>query len=324
MSTKTKKCPLCQSLKVVKRGIQDGLQTYWCKGCNHRFRSERRKRNFLRKDIFNEFVFGKQTVRELKDEYCLDKKTIRTIIDEYIPKKKIHEPRRIYLVADGTYFGKEKNQEPWCKVVFRDPKRKENLWWKSGKEETESMYLEGRQYLESMGYEIVSITGDGFGGLKRAFYGIPYQMCLKHMKDIIQRGTTRNPILEAGQVLLALSKTLHETNKITFEKRFQLYLDRYSDFINEKTLNTETGIRDFTHKDLRQAVMSLRRFLPYLFTYETDRNISKTTNTCEGHFSHIKDILSIHRGMSRTLKEKVLEAILLNSSIVLKKKEGEN
>jgi len=54
----------------------------------------------------------------------------------------------------------EKNQEPWCKVVFRDPKRKENLWWKSGKEETESMYAEGEKYLESLGYEIMSVTGD--------------------------------------------------------------------------------------------------------------------------------------------------------------------
>jgi hypothetical protein len=311
---------------VVKRGVQDGLQTYWCREekCGRRFRSERKKKQFLKEDIFNEFVFNKQTIRELNEEHGLDKKTIRTILDVHVPSKKEHEPRKIYLVADGTYFGKEKNQEPWCKVVFRDPKRKENLWWKTGKEETESMYREGRLYLESLGYEIASVTGDGFSGLRKAFFGIQFQMCLKHMKDIIQRGTTRNPILEAGKVLLALSKTLHKTDKVTFESRFRMYLERYTDFLNEKTTSMETGVSEFTHKDLRQAVTSLARFLPYLFTYENDKNIPKTSNSLEGHFSHIKDILSIHRGMTKPLKEKVIEEILLNSSIVLKKKKLEN
>lgn len=311
---------------MVKRGIQDGLQTYWCreKECGKRFRSERKRKHFLGKDIFKEFVFNKQTVRELKENYCLDKKTIRSILDTYIPPKKEHEPRKVYLVADATYLGKEKNQEPWCKVVFRDPKRKENLWWKSGKEETESMYAEGAKYLESIGYEIVSVTGDGFSGLRKGFFGIQFQMCLKHMKDIIQRGTTRHPILEAGQVLLALSKTLHKTDKVTFENRFKMYIDRYMYFLNEKTINPVTEASEFTHKDLRQAVMSLIRFMPYLFTYENDRNIPRTSNSLEGHFSHIKDILSIHRGMKRPLKEKVLEVILLNSSIVPKKEKSKN
>jgi hypothetical protein len=186
------------------------------------------------------------------------------------------------------------------------------------------MYAEGEKYLESLGYEIMSVTGDGFSGLRKGFLGIPFQMCLKHMKDIIQRGTTRHPILEAGQVLLALSKTLHKTDKVTFENRFKMYLDRYMYFLNEKTINPVTEASEFTHKDLRQAVMSLIRFMPYLFTYENDRNIPRTSNSLEGHFSHIKDILSIHRGMKRPLKEKVLEVILLNSSIVLKKEKSKN
>lgn len=257
----------------------------------------------------------------MKENHGLDKKTVRTLLDYYNPTKKEHEPRKVYLVADATYLGKEKNQEPWCKVVFRDPKRKENLWWKSGKVETESIYREGRVYLENLGYEIASVTGDGFSGLRKGFFGIQFQMCLKHMKDIIQRGTTKNPVLEAGQVLLALSKTLHKTDKITFETRVKLYLDRYRDFLNEKTTSLETGVSEFTHKDLRQAVMSLVKFLPYLFTYENDKDIPRTSNSLEGHFSHIKDILSIHRGMSRPLKEKVLETILLNSSIVLRNKK---
>ena len=102
---KTKYCPVCGSNLVVKRGIQDGLQTYWCRECGTRFRSQRKRKRFLTQDIFNEFVFSKQTIRELREDHGLDKKTIRNILEEYIPKKKIHEPRKIYLVADATYFG---------------------------------------------------------------------------------------------------------------------------------------------------------------------------------------------------------------------------
>ena len=65
-------------------------------------------------------------------------------------------------------------------------------------------------------------------------------------------------------------------------------------------------------------------YLLELVRYENDRNIPRTSNSLEGHFSHIKDILSIHRGMKKPLKEKVLEVILLNSSIVPKKEKLKN
>ena len=68
-----------------------------------------------------------------------------------------------------------------CAVCFRDPKRKENLWWTFCKTETTSVYLEGKIYLEQLGYTILSVTGDGFGGLRQAFFGIPFQMCHVHI-----------------------------------------------------------------------------------------------------------------------------------------------
>ena len=128
MSTKIKKCPFCISHKVVKRGIQDGLQTYWCRSCNKRFRSQRKAKSILTGNIFDDYVFRKQTIRELIDIYSLDKKTIVKYISNVIVEKKDnHCPREIYLVVDATYFGKRKEGSSWGVILFRDAIKKENL-----------------------------------------------------------------------------------------------------------------------------------------------------------------------------------------------------
>ena len=174
--------------------------------------------------------------------------------------------------------------------------------------------------LESLGYHIQSVTGDGFGGIRTAFAGIPFQMCLVHMERIVIRGTTRHPKTEAGVALLALVRTLFDThaNKHVFYRRLQAYWHHYQLFLNERTIAPISGESFWTHEELRKAVMSLQRLSPYLFTYQRDARISKTTNALEGQFSHLKEVLAIHRGVSRGHKEKMIHTILLESTIAPK------
>lgn len=225
-------------------------------------------------------------------------------------------------MVDATYFGERKESTSWCAVVFRDPKRKENLWWSFTNTETTSIYIEGRKYLERLGYTISSVTGDGFSGLRQAFNDIPFQMCHVHMERIVVIGTTRKPILEASQALLALTRSLHQQiESEKFKYYFKQYLDKYQTFLNEKTINEETGRLALTHEPLYKATMSIVRFMPYLFTFETDRNIPRTTNSLEGHFSHIKDIVGVHRGLTRVQMERVLHSIFLASTIAPSRKK---
>jgi len=312
---KHKKCPNCGSTRTKKRGIEKGLQTWSCNDCKRRFRNERRENIDLQKSIWKEYVFGKQTLRELKIKHRSGRRTLKQYLNNYQSPLNTHFPREINLIAGALYFGERKENTSWCVVAFRDLKRKENLWWDFVETETTSIYLKGRDHLEKLGYKILSVTGDGFGGLKQAFSGIPYQMCQVHMERIIVNGTTRNPILEAGQALLALAKLLHTTDSKTFNHYVDKYLEKYRDFLNEKTTNIFNGEAFFTHQLLRKAVMSLLRNKPYLFTFEQNKNIPKTTNSLEGHFSHMRDILEIHRGLSRQHKEKVIHSILLASTI---------
>ena len=71
----------------------------------------------------------------------------------------------------------------------------------------------------------------------------------------------------------------------------------------------------WTHKELRSAVLSLLHYRKYLFTFEQNKKIPKTTNSLEGHFSHINEIMAIHRGLARPQKQKVLNTIFLASTI---------
>ncbi len=172
-----------------------------------------------------------------------------------------------------------------------------------------------------MKYNILSVTGDGFGGIRSAFSGIPFQMCHVHMERLVTKGTTKNPQTKAGQVLLALVRTLYNTDSQTFNRRLNKYIDMYHTFLNEKTTNPITGERYWTHKELRGAAMSLLNHKKWLFTYEQNKKIPKTTNSLEGHFSHIKDKVGSHRGLSRPQKQKVLNSILLSSTTAPNKKK---
>ena len=146
-------------------------------------------------------------------------------------------------------------------------------------------------------------------------------MCHVHMERLVTRGTTKNPQTEAGVVLLALVRTLHNTDSQTFNRRLNGYVEKYRDFLNEKTTNPLTCEKYWTHKELRSAALSLIHFKKYLFTFETNKKIPKTTNSLEGRFSHINEVIAVHRGLSRLQKQKVLNTIFLASTIAPTKRK---
>ncbi len=209
--------------------------------------------------------------------------------------------------------------DSWGVILFRDAKEKENLWWIYVTHERAFNYLEGKEYIEKLGYTILSVTADGFLGLPKVFKDIPFQMCHFHTKQIVVRGVTLRPQTEAGKVILALAQTLTYTSEFEFKTRLQQFHSKYVYFLNEKTVHPD-GSSSFTHEGVRSAYNSLVHWFPYLFTYLTNKSIPNTTNTCDGHFSHIKDILRIHRGVSKGFKQKMIDSILLESTIAPKGK----
>ena len=274
--------------------------------------------------MWNEFVFSKQTLRELSDTFSYAKKQLQRIFEAVPVGTKKHAPRPIHLVVDATYFG-TRETDLWGVLVFRDEIQHEDLWWKFIDEERLSHYREGKEFLRSLGYIILSMTCDGFSGLPELFSPVPVQFCHFHQAQIVRWYTTQNPKIPAGHELLAIVKTLSFGTEKVFVHRLNLFVDHYRNFLNEKTTNPLTGASFYTHPRLRSAVRSLQVHLTLLFTFERHASlrIPTTTNSLESHFSHIKDVVRIHRGLSLPLKQKMIHTILLNSSIVLKSERAE-
>lgn len=241
---------------------------------------------------------------------------MQSIVEDLCITPKIHHPRPIHLIVDATYFGERKNGSVWCVLVGRDPLQKENLVWTFAETETTSGYFFLKEELNRLGYTILSVTGDGFSGIRSAFHGIPFQMCQVHMERLVITGTTRNPLTEAGKVLLALVRTLHcHTNSHLFTERLKHFAEKYRVFLNKKTTHPFTGDWSYTHDGVRSAYISLVRLRAHLFTYEHNKDIPKTTNSLEGHFKHVKKYLGIHGGLTLKHQQKILAVILQVSSV---------
>ena len=111
----SKKCIFCNSINVKKDGSQNGIQRWKCKDCNKKFQAN--KKSLPKEEIFCSFVFHKQTFTELSESYHTRHRTLQTIFDEYALEKKIHRPRVIYLVVDGTYFGETDTPNAFCGLI---------------------------------------------------------------------------------------------------------------------------------------------------------------------------------------------------------------
>ncbi len=227
-------------------------------------------------------------------------------LDAYELPEWCPQSRRMSAVMDAIHTGSS------VFVVVRDVQRKENVWCREFESESPYAYQVAYNDLTRSGFEIVSITGDGRVALPYVFSGVPIQMCHFHQKQIIVRCVSLHPKLQAGKELLALVETLTTTDERMFTKRFESWCVRWYDFLNEKTINPETGRKQYTHRKLRRARTSIKMHLPFLFTYlkYPELHIPNTTNSLEGMFAKVKTARRVHTGLRRTRLLKLLLSLL--------------
>lgn len=178
--------------------------------------------------------------------------------------------------------------------------------------ETIAEYKNGREVLESRGFRIQAVVTDGRPGVRDLFADIPVQMCHFHQKAIVNRYLTRRPRLQAGKELHSLVMTLCQTIEKDFDEALQMWHEAWQLFLKERTIEIETKRWHYTHKRLRAAYRSLKNNLPYLFTYQRHQelNIPNTTNSLDGSFAHLKELVKLHRGLKIDLKLKIIHAYL--------------
>ena len=130
--------------------------------------------------------------------------------------------------------------------------------------------------------------------------------------SIITRYLTTRPKLPAGQTLRHISLNIHRSTEDEMNRLLNEWYQRWEHFLKEKTFNSQTKRWHYTHKRLRSAYRSIKKHLPLLYTYQRlpDLNIPNTTNSLDGSFSHLKDMIRIHRGLKQKQKLKMIDEIL--------------
>lgn len=212
----------------------------------------------------------------------------------------------VVCVFDATHLGDD------TVLVARAPHLKANLGWAWIPQETKEAYALLKAHVTAKGFRLTAVVLDGKMGIPGLFSDMPVQICQFHQLQIVRRKLTLRPETDAGQKLLTLVFSLAKTDEKTFTETLSAWHDRYQEFINEKTCVLGTRRWHYTHRRVRSAYRSLQRNLPLLFTYQKhpDLSIPNTTNSLDGYFGRLKNLLSAHRGKSRERVRKMVREIL--------------
>jgi hypothetical protein len=261
----------------------------------------------LRRKLWKKYVWHRQTLGQLAQHYQRSIPWIQSQLDGAAVTSNPVLPQRVVALADATYFGRG-----YGILVVRCPRLKKNIHCHEIRSETPEEYIRARKTLEAEGYIIEAAVIDGKRGILRVFCDIPVQFCQFHQIAIVRRYLTSRPKLEAGQELKAITLSLTISNENNFTQTLNLWYDRWHEFLKERSYSEDGKHWQHTHRRIRSAYRSLRTNLPYLFTYQEfpELKIPNTTNSLDGYFSKLKQLLNVHRGMTVKRRYKLIQEIL--------------
>lgn len=244
---------------------------------------------------------------QLSQEYGVSIKTIWNHVGRMRHIRVVSKEKDVVINMDTTYWGRN-----FGLMVIKDAYRNKILWFKFVRNETVADYEEGVEWLRGNGYRIYGIVCDGMRGLFKAFRRYRIQMCQFHMEMIVRRYLTDSPDLEASKELSAISRTLSIVPKEEFIGALSSWHNKWSCFLNERSVERRTGKTRYTHDRLRSAYSSLCYYAPYLWTFqEADGFLMPNTNSgIESIFGRIKTLLRVHSGISRERRVKLIKEII--------------
>ena len=208
----------------------------------------------------------------------------------------------MHLLIDGTYFTND-----ICLVVYRNNDIKCTQLYRISHSEAYQEIIEDLNNLKCLGIRVSSITCDGHRALlkavKKVFKNdIIVQRCVVHIQRSARLWLTKAPknipSQELLQIVYAISKVKSEFDRQTWLKALYDWDIKHQEYLKQKSINLATGRMWYTHKFVRRARYLLVKAFPNMFHYLYDKAIPKSTNGLESFFGHLKDNLSIHRGLT--------------------------
>jgi len=113
---------------------------------------------------------------------------------------------------------------------------------------------------------------------------------------------TKHPQSEAGielrKIVCMISLIKTHNDRRQWISDFNVWTEKYKDYLDQKTFKEESHREWYTHKMVRRAYIHIKKALPDMFYYLDNPRIPKTTNALESFFGHLKENVSLHRGMS--------------------------
>ena len=250
-------------------------------------------------------MLGKQIFDRISKQSGYSKSKIQRLFKHYLnspPQFSIPQKESVHIIIDGTYFSRD-----ICLVVYRNSEIKCTQLYRLSDNERYEEIKEDLENLKALNIHVQSITCDGHRAILKAIRkvfkkNIVVQRCLVHIQRMSRIWLTKEPKSIAGRELRSLTQQIH---RITTHEQ-KLYWLRalydwdlaHQEFIQEKSFNPLTNRTWYTHKMVRRVRYLLIHTFPDMFHYLDNDKIPKSTNALESFFGHLKDNLSIHRGLT--------------------------
>lgn len=213
--------------------------------------------------LYKEYTCGKQTLHQLSETHHISVSTIQRYFLRVHNKRIVSKDKGVVVLMDATYWGRK-----FGVLVFKDANRKKILWRKFlSKKETLFDYKEGVEWLEDNEFKIHGIVCDGLKGLPTMLSKYKVQLCQFHQVKTVKFYLTSKPELQASKELLHLVLQLCHTDKESFVGAFYEWMEKWKDFLKERSLEPKTGKTRYTHQRLRSAYLSIKRNMPLLWTF---------------------------------------------------------
>ena len=218
----------------------------------------------------------------------------------HAPKLTVRHKFQAHLLIDGTYFPKD-----LCLVLYWDHDIRFTQLYRLTDQERYQEIKEDLGNIRSLGIEVASITCDGHKALLKAiakvFPHVIVQRCVVHVVRQCRIWLTMRPQTVAATELLSIVNELPGIKTLAQSSFWLLSLwhweQKHKSFIGEKVIKPN-GRFWYKHKMLRKSRHLLIKAIPNLFHYLDDPAIPKTTNRLESFFSHLKEKLQPHRGLT--------------------------
>lgn len=266
-------------------------------------RNDTTKRTTNRFVWFRKWILERQTFKTLSRDSGLSIDTLQRLFYFYLeqsPAVKIIKRDKVHLRLDATYF------KQFCLLCYQDHDDGYTQLIRFSDGEHYEEIKEDISNLIKLGVQIESVTTDGhksiLKALKKAVPDVVVQRCLVHIQRMCLLWITRYPKHDAGvelrKLVLLLLKIKTDNDRLYWTREFDRWHTRHKTYLQEKTYNQDSGRYWYKHKLLRRSYITIKRAMPNMFHYLRNPAIPHTTNGIEGFFSHLKNHLDLHRGLT--------------------------